>query len=219
MFDVYGSTIIDSDATAPFSGPTVWKARLEALAKSGGNQLEYNSPVRYREMYFGLYWRTNPQYQGRIVGNKLFFLSSNVYNGTNGVFLFGNSRLNNGTAPLLFVGNSEGIGNAHILGTNDPGAPFFPNVGNGTLQVGVWTKIEAFIRASTTRTSQDGILRAWVNDTLVMSYTNINYCGANGETLDRWVQTQTWDESGDMGQSNTVAWEHYIDHLRIVGKN
>ena len=217
FFDVYGTTIIDSDAAAPFSAPTVWKARLEALAGHGGNQLEFNSPTAYREMYFGLYWRTNPQFQGRIVGNKLFFLGRD--SGLNGVFLFGNGRLNNGTAPLLFVANTNGIGNAHILGTSDPGAAFFPNVGNGTLQVGVWTKIEAFIRASTTRTSQDGIVRAWINDILVMSYTNINYCGPNGETLNQWVQTQTWDGALDMGQSNTVAWEHYIDHIRIAGKN
>jgi len=168
-------------------------------------------------MYFGLYWRTNPQFQGRIVGNKLFFLGRD--SGLNGVFLFGNGRLNNGTAPLLFVANTNGIGNAHILGTSDPGAAFSPNVGNGTLQVGVWFKIEVFMRASQSRTSQDGVLRAYVNDALVMSYSNINYCGPSGETFNRWMQTQTWDGALDMGQSNTVAWEHYIDHLRIVGKN
>lgn len=217
LFDVYGTTIIDSDATAPFSAPTVWKARLEALAGHGGNQLEFNTPTSYREMYFGLYWRTNPQFQGRIVGNKLFFLSRTE--GLNGVFLFGNDRLSNGSANLLFVANTSGVGNQHILGTNDPGAVFRPNVGDGTLYVGVWTKIEAFIRCSTTRTSQDGILKWWVRGNLVGSYSNINYCGPNGETMNRWMQTQTWDGALDMGQSNTVAWEHYIDHLRVVGKN
>jgi hypothetical protein len=168
-------------------------------------------------LYFGLYWRTNPQFQGRVAGNKLFFLSRD--SGLNGVFLFGNTTLSNGSAPLLFGPNTDGIGNAHILGTSDPGATFFPNVGNGTLRVGVWTKIEAFIRASTTRTSQDGIVRWWINDVLVGSYTNVNYCGPNGETLNRWMQTQTWDGAFDMGRSNTVAWEHYIGHLRVVGKN
>ena len=74
-------------------------------------------------------------------------------------------------------------------------------------------------RCSTTRTSQDGILKWWVRGNLVGSYSNINYCGPNGETMNRWLQTQTWDGALDMGQSNTVAWEHYIDHLRVVGKN
>ena len=216
LFDVYGSTILDSDATAPLSAPTVWKARLEALALHGGNQLEYNSPTSYREMYFGLYWRTNPQYQGRIVGNKMFFLSSDT---VNGVWLFHNTRLSNGAGTYMFSPNSAGVNNAHILGTSDPGAPFFPNVGNGTLRVGVWYKLEGYIKASTSLSSRDGILKWWINDVLVGSYLNINYCGPAGQTLNKWVQTQTWDGSGDMGSSNTVAWEHYIDHLRIVGKN
>ena len=216
LFDVYGSTILDSDATAPLSAPTVWKARLEALALYGGNQLEYNSPTSYREMYFGLYWRTNPQYQGRIVGNKMFFLSSDT---VNGVWLFHNTRLSNGAGTYMFSPNSAGVNNAHILGTSDPGAPFFPNVGNGTLRVGVWYKLEGYIKASTSLSSRDGILKWWINDVLVGSYLNINYCGPAGQTLNKWVQTQTWDGSGDMGSSNTVAWEHYIDHLRIVGKN
>lgn len=216
LFDVYGSTILDSDATAPLSAPTVLKARLEALALYGGNQLEYNSPTSYREMYFGLYWRTNPQYQGRIVGNKMFFLSSDT---VNGCWLFHNTRLSNGAGTYMFSPNSAGVNNAHILGTSDPGAPFFPNVGNGTLRVGVWYKLEGYIKASTSLSSRDGILKWWINDVLVGSYLNINYCGPAGQTLNKWVQTQTWDGSGDMGSSNTVAWEHYIDHLRIVGKN
>lgn len=221
VFDVYGTTIIDVDSTAPFSGPSVWKARMEALAPQGGNQLEYNTPsnVSYREMYFGLYWRSNPQFQGLPVGNKLFFLGSTF--GMNGVFTWNNGALVNGAGPILFNINTSNIFNPHIFGGSlDPSLPFMPNVGNGSLTRGVWYKIEAYIKASTTRTSQDGILRWWVNDVLVGNYTNVNYCGPNGETLTRWMQTQAWDGTpGYLGSSNTVAWEHYIDHLRIVGKN
>lgn len=217
LFDVYGSTILDSDATAPFSAPTIWKARLEAFAAHGGNQLELNMPTSYREMYAGAYWRTNPQFQGRVVSNKMFFLGGQ--SGLNGFFGFGTGRLSNGSGPFVFCGNTSGIGNAHIFGSNDPGIFFPNNVGDGTLQVGVWTKIEVYIRCSTTRTSQDGILKVWVRGSLCASYTNINYCGPNGETMTRWVQTQTWDGALDMGQSNTVAWEWCIDHLRVVGKN
>ena len=137
----------------------------------------------------------------------------------NGFFGMATGRLVNGAGPLVFSGNTSGITNGHILGSEDPGAWFYPNVGDGTLRVGVWYKIEAYIKASTTRTSRDGILRFWVNDVLVGSYSGINYCGPNGETLNRWVQTQTWDGAQDMGSSNTVAWEHYLDHLYIVGKN
>ena len=218
FWDVFGTTLLDFDQTAPNSPGSCWKARLEALAQHGGNQLEFSTlPTRFREMYVGLYWRTNPQFQGRIATNKLWLLGG--YDTMGGFFLFGASKIQNGQAPLLWTLNTDGISNEHLVGTNDPGALFYPNVGNGTVRVGVWYKVEMKIRASTTRTSRDGLLQWWINDVLVGSYPNLNYCGPNGETLDRWLWTQTWDGAFDMGQSNTAAWEHWIDHLYIVGKN
>ena len=218
FWDVFGTTLLDFDQTAPNSPSSCWKARLEALAQHGGNQLEFSTlPTRFREMYVGLYWRTNPQFQGRIATNKLWLLGG--YDTMGGFFLFGASKIQNGQAPLLWTLNTGGISNEHLVGTNDPGALFYPNVGNGTVRVGVWYKVEMKIRASTTRTSRDGLLQWWINDVLVGSYPNLNYCGPNGETLDRWLWTQTWDGAFDMGQSNTAAWEHWIDHLYIVGKN
>lgn len=218
FWDVYGTTLLDFDQTAPYSPSSCWKARLEALAPYGGNQLEFSTlPTRFREMYVGLYWRTNPQFQGRAATNKLWLLGG--YDTMGGFFLFGASKIQNGQAPLLWTLNTGGINNEHLVGTNDPGALFYPNVGNGTVRVGVWYKVEMKIRASTTRTSQNGLLQWWINDNLVGSYPNLNYCGPNGEALDRWAWTQTWDGAFDMGQSNTAAWEHWIDHLYVVGKN
>jgi len=168
-------------------------------------------------MSLGIMWRTNPQFQGRVATNKLWLLGG--YDTMGGFFLFGASKLVNGSAPLLWTLNTSGISNEHLVGTSDPGALFFPNVGNGTVSVGVWYKFEAYIKASTTRTSRDGDLKWWINGVLVGSYPGLNYCGPNGETLDRFVWTPTWDGAFDMGTSNTQAWEHWIDHIYIVGKN
>lgn len=221
LFDVYGTTILTTDATAPFSPSGVGLARLEARALYGGNQLEYASPVLYREMYFGLYWRTNPQFQGRISGNKLFFLRGP---GTNGVFyMVGGPNMGQSSFRLIWSHNSAHLDNSHIMGS-DLGLGAEPNVGNGTLVPGVWYKIECHIRASTTTTSRDGFIRWWLNGVLIGSYNQFNYAGLNSSasnpgTMNQWLMTQTWDGSGDMGTSNTVPWEHYIDHLRLVGRN
>jgi len=221
LFDVFNSVILDADATSPLSPSGCWKARMGALALSGGCQLEKTSSTRYREMYFGLYWRSNPQFQGLPVGNKLFFLGSDF--GMNGCFTWNNSSLVNGSGPILFNINTSGISNAHVFnGNTDPSLPWWPNVniGNASLTRGVWYKIEGYVKASTTRTSQDGILRWWVNDVMVGNYTNVNYCGPSGETLNRWMWTQAWDGSPPyFGNVNTTAWEHWIDHLYVVGKN
>jgi len=204
-------------ADAPFSPSMGIRHRLNALATTGGGQVRFVNPTMYRELYAGMYWRTNPQFQGRIATNKLFFLRSSSIQ-TNGVLCWiGRNPNGNLTGPLAFVVNG-GASNQHILGpTSDSGAFFFPNVGNGNVQAGVWYKLEWRMRTSTTISSQDGAYQLWINGVLVSSYLNINY--SNGTGLDEWVMNQTWDGSADMGISNTVAWEHYLDHLYIVGKN
>lgn len=219
LLDVYNSVILETDATAPFSPSGCWKARMEALAAQGGCQLELNSATSYREMYFGLYWRSNPQYQGLPVGNKLFFLGAS--SGMNGLLNWHNSSLVNGAGTLIWGNNTSNIFNPQIFGGSmDPSAAFWPNVGDGTMVRGTWYKIECYVKASTTRTSQDGIVRWWLNDALVGNYTNVNYCGPNGETLNRWMWTQAWDGSTPwFGSGNTAPWEHWIDHLYVVGKN
>lgn len=201
---------------APFSPSMGIRHRLEALAKEGGGQVRYRSPVLYREMYAGMYWRSNPQFQGRTAGNKVFFLRG--IPGSNGVIYWFGPRAAGGgfTAPLIFSMNGQ-TENKHILGpASDSGSAFGHNVGNSTVVAGVWYKLEWRIRCSTTLTSQDGILQMWLNGVLTHSYLNINY---SPHGLNEWVMNQTWDGSGDMGVSNTMAWEYYLDHLIIVGKN
>ena len=223
LFDVYGSTILTTDATAPFSPSGVGKARLEALAREGGNQLEYNSPVNYREMYFGLYWRTNPQFQGRSASNKLFFMRGLGL--TNGVFyMSGGPNMGQSSFYILWSHNTSWLNNSHIMGGDAIGSTAYSNVGNATVVPGVWYKIECHIRASTTASSRDGFIRWWINGVLCGSYNQLNYAGQNSSvsnpgTMNQWMMAQTWDGAGDMGVYNTVPWEHYIDHVRVVGLN
>ena len=217
-YPVAGSHI-ETISDAPFSPTKALVHRLDPLAPTGGGQLRKSSlPTRYREMYIGLRWRTNPQFQGRTVGNKMFFIRG-APPISNGVFLFHNTSLSNGQGQMLFGPNTSGLNNAHILGSTDPGVQFWPNVGNGTLTRGVWHKLEAWIRCSTTRTARDGAVKWWINDTLVGYYEGINYCGPNGEFNDEICINETWDGAGDMGSVNTVTWEHVYDHCIVVGKN
>jgi len=215
-YPVAGSHI-ETISDAPFSPSKALVHRLYPLALTGGGQLRCSSaPTRYREMYIGLRWRTNPQFQGRTVGNKLFFIRG-APPISNGVFLFHNTSLSNGQGQMLFATNTYGIDNPHILGASY--VPFWPNVGNGTLTRGVWHKLEAWVRCSTTRTARDGAVKWWVNDNLVGYYEGINYCGPNGEFNDEICINETWDGAGDMGSVNTVTWEHVYDHCIVVGKN
>lgn len=224
LFTPYANTVIVSDSSAPFSPSNVARTRLEAFAKQGGDEVSYTAPVTYREMFFGLYWRTNPQFQGRISGNKLFFLRGP---GTNGVFyMVGGPNMGASNFSLVWSHNSGHLNNSHIMGGDAIGNAAFGNVNgsSSTLAPGLWYKLECHIRASTTSSSRDGFIRWWINNTLTGSYDSFNYAAAAATSgspgmMNQWVWNQTWDGSGDMGTSNTVPWEHYVDHVYLVGKN
>lgn len=208
--DVYGSSLSASDVSAPKSPSSCIKSRMEAGNNYGGMQLNYVFNT-YTDMFVGLGWRTNAGFEGRQVGNKMFFMRGP---GCNGVFLFGNSNLVAGSHKMLFSFNTAGIENSHITGSTDPGVPLFPNVSAGTLTVGTWFVLEAYIKKSTTNTSRDGIVRWWINGVLVGNYTNTNYAGAG---LNEWVWSETWD--GTVNPAPSVAWEHYLDHLYVGSSN
>lgn len=215
ILDVYSSSQITSDSTAPVSKSSVVKSAMPPLNAFGGSQMNYTLSKPYREMYVGIIWRTNPEFQGRNVCNKMFFMKGPDSHGT---FCFGNGAPQNGSNPLIWFHNTGNIDNSHTCAL-DLGLVCWPNVSAGTLTVGTWYKIEAYIKASTTNTSRDGIIRWWVNGVLAGNYTNFNYASAG---LNEWIWTETWDGCGlygalpcDLSHTNTAEWAHYIDHLHI----
>lgn len=218
MFDDYNSTQIVSDPTAPLSPPNVAMHRLNAFAREGGGQLRYLSPTLYRDIFTGMYWRTNQQFQGRAVqGNKIFFVRGPYMNG---VFaLLGGPNQGQANFRIAFSHNTSALNNSHIMGGDAIGNIAECNVGNGTILMGVWCRIEVHIRCSTSRTARDGFIRWWLNGVLVGSYDQFNYSGPNGEGANEWMLNQTWDGSPDLGTINTVDWDHYVDHVYVSGKN
>jgi len=209
MADPYGGGSIQQDSTAPLSPSNCLRTRLEAGALTGGTQLEWNSPSLMTQMFVGKYWRTNAGFQGRTVGNKMFFMKGP---NTNGVFLFNNASLSNGAGQMIFAHNTQFLDNSHIW-ADAFGATGYPNENTGTLlRVGIWTKLEAYIKCSTTATSRDGIVRWWINGIRVGNYTTVNYPGP----LNLWMWTETWDGSPGFTFA-TVPWEHWVDHLYVSG--
>ncbi len=206
--DVYHSEALGSDPTAPVSGPGVSYDYLAPYAKTGGSQRSYLFGNNYNEAYMGMMVRTNPEFEGRTVANKMAFLKGPDSNGL--LALASESRLQPGGA-VFFMHNTGGLDNSHTCAA-DLGLICYTNAGSGYLTKGQWTKIEFYVKKSTTNTSRDGIVRWWVNGQLAGNYTNMNYAAAG---LNEWVWTETWDGAGDMGTSNTVPWYWYFDHLHL----
>lgn len=215
ILDVYGSSQVGTDATGLVSAPSALVSTLPAFSYTGGMQLEWVTPgggALKREMFVGMSLRTNAGFQGRTVGNKMFFMKGPD---SNGVFLFNNQSLTGGTGRVIFAHNTGIINgvqldNSHAC-ADQYGATCYPNVGSGTMSVGTPTKIEAYIKCSTTTTSRDGIVRWWVNGVPAGNYTNLNYCAAG---MNIWAWTETWDGSTCCTFA-TVAWQWFVDHLHV----
>lgn len=209
----YSAGLTTTDGTAPYSPSGVYRSTLNAGANTGGTQLNWWTPglTTYREAFMGMWWRTNPEYQGRQVGNKTFFLRGPSMNG---VWLWGNSNLNSsGGAPFIFSHNTGSLNNSHACSL-DIGLACFPNVGSGMAFRGQWTKLEAYVKCSTTSISRDGVIRWWIGGTLAGNYTNINYCPSG---FNEWVWSETWD--GSVNPVPTVTWHHFLDHVYISVRN
>ncbi len=202
--------IVSMSEPGMLSPGAAYKSSVCAGCATGGTELHWNSNQIYSELFVGIVWRTNAEFQGRVVGNKMFFVRGP---NSNHVWNFNDSILLGGTGPMIWGHNSGNYDNSHAC-SYLYGATCYPNVGGPSLHTGVWTKLEAYVKKSNTLTSRDGIVRWWINGQLSGNYTNLNVA-ADG--INNWVWSETWDGSGNMG--NTVEWAHYLDHLYISVPN
>lgn len=212
ILDAYNSSFRDSDASATVSPSGVLRSTIFAGNSSGGAQLNWVTPggTAYSEMYMGLIWRTNPEFFGRQVANKLFFMRGPQSNGFFGM-MGGPGGGNDAGAPsyIMFGPNAGNVDNSHSCGGG--GFTCSPNASSGqVVPAGNWFKIEVYMKKSTNFTSRDGIVRWWVNGTLAGNYTNLNL---NPNGINEWVWSETWD--GTVNPVPSVNWSHYIDHLHI----
>lgn len=206
ILDVYSTAIRDSDGSAPVTGPGVIRSTLPVNSANGGMQLSATTAQANREMYAGMMWRTNSQFSCLALADKMWFIR-----GPGTVGFFGmDCTTGDTTANILFSHNSPAIDNSHTCSL-DLGLACFPNVNGFRFPLGSWVKLESYIKASTTATSRDGIVRWWVNGVLVGNYTNMNY-GEQG--LNEWIWTETWAALQPQFQKS-VPLSHYIDHLHI----
>lgn len=207
IFDIYNTSIAGSDATAPVSPSSTIISRMYAGNNYGGMQLNWYAPTTYTDLFVAFSWRTNAGFQGRTTANKMFFVRGPGVNG-----FFGMNGSTGGPYVLGFGHNTASLNNSHIFPADLGLGYSVNNVSSGSLPVNTWTRIEVYIKKSTTSTSRDGILRYWVNGVLCANYTTVNYA-PNG--LNEWVWSETWDGTVN-NPVPSVNWEHHLDHLFIA---
>lgn len=204
-----------SDPSAPLSGPSVAQYRYATGFQAGispGNN--YHSLPNLKEIYYGFWWKPSNPWQNENMSNvnKITFLMSGDMNVIQTMYWSGSSYfLLTGLQPS---GTAASLDNCHL--PNSYGAPgecgprgLLPQNGGGTITLGVWHRIETYIKHSTTMTSRDGVIRVWLNGTLIVNHTNANL------TARPWNQFELNPTWGGLNNTKTQTDYYYYDHIHI----
>ncbi len=213
------------------SGPRVMDEYMLTGSTQGNGQWGLDF-ARRREIFVGFLWRTTARgYPNN--NNKLVFIKD-----PSNSFLVWQGAPGTGAKRLKWY-QQEGVDNCHVNGyvgfftgfcwnASDPAKKdgtgwFEPNINASAADVApdasAFTKVEIYLKASSTATSKDGIIRIWVNGTLSTEYTNVNQGNQGGVTPGGFGNveiTSTWD-----GQYQVPGpdWHHYFDHFYVSFPN
>lgn len=202
-----------------FSAPRCFDSARNVGTYFGNGQWVLNFPAS-SEAYLGFYWGTNAAFQGYSNNNnKLVFIRNPVID--NSFMVFQGAQ---DAAKVLKWYQQSQVNNTHIatvFGTNYPvdGTGWFEcniNAGAATYIAGQPMRfVEIYLKKSTTTTSQNGIIKWWVNGTLCGSYTNANLTPPGFTEMHI---NHAWDGGGAPTLDLSRAWHHYFDHLKFSRK-
>lgn len=201
---------------APFSPSSVLK-NIRPISEdgSGGIQLDwYNNQKAMDEVYVGLVWKANTQFEGAY-SNRLFII---LVEGELQGFVSWNKdegkTLAEGHVDFGAVANAN---NCHLVG-NPSGCTAGPvNLGPNVrpdLKVGwgKWHLVEAILKRNSAPGVKDGRIRWWVDGVLVGDYDRFD-CG--GKPINWISYQQGWVNRILVKQPQATDWYYLADHIRI----
>lgn len=197
------------DPSAPLSPSSVYHSMMNYQVQQGGSETHFNTPTQVKEIYVGIWWRSNPDFTANGVGaNKTFFIRGP---GLNGVFLW-QKPMGSNLSRLYWT--TQMPNNLDQCGGSDIDA-CFANGNDVFITPGNWYRIEVYMKASSCATCRDGAVKWWITPkggttSLAGNYSNFAY----GPIFNEWMWSETWDGFGNaMGFTSDPA--HFLDHLYI----
>lgn len=193
-----GYASIVSDLAAPVSPPTVgqWRYPVGFAGGTAPATMYYPLPNPFDEGFVGYAWKASNPWQGHnSFVNKIMFLQS----------------------------RNSSCGNLYMTMYGPPGGPYdlrvapewgnwswlTPNATNVPVSLGTWHKIELYFKYNTAGQS-NGIVRWWMDGTLIGNYTNISF-GASG-CFGEYQLSPTW---GGVTDAKTETDYFWYDHVYI----
>lgn len=210
--DAYGNTSIVSDGAAPASSPSVLQVTFPKGMTDGigAAKLEYIYRDGGIDQYSAYWWKASNPFQNHPVLTKMIYITNAYGNGC--PFFVG---MTGPTPPYKFtvaVQGDDRLDNRHL------GAPSTSTWGFESapiLQLNRWTLIEMYVRRSTTISSRDGILRVWIDGSLV-----INVAGLNTDDYGMFSGVKLAPVFGGVAGAVKNQTDYFwFDHIRISRPN
>jgi Big-like domain-containing protein len=191
-----GNATLVSDPTVPEGSPNVMQYRYPMGMRDGIGPAVMYRQTGGHELYVGFWWKASQPFHPHSSGvNKIAFTWSK---GQSLSYI----NMQGTREPYSITIHDAPLGNAQTL---------FPNVTTSPVMLGVWHRIELYEKYSTTASSNDGIVRWWVDGVLNGNYTNLNY-----------VQDAGWGEfqfattfGGNTGETKGGDDYYWFDRVRL----
>jgi hypothetical protein len=203
-FNVETGVPIVSDATAPLSPPNVLRFTypIGFPSGSGPGTVSYEG-LNLKDLYLGFWWKPSDPWQGQSSGvNKILFISTYA----------GGSLI-----PILCGPNGGPYHLCMAPEWKDTWTWLSRNVSDPEVTLGAWHRIEVLAIRSTTTTSADGVVKWWLDGTLVGNHTDVNF---DNYATQNWYMVKfnpTW--GGGVGEFKTETDYFSFDHVRISSPN
>ncbi|MFO0773271.1 MAG: hypothetical protein U0172_01225 [Nitrospiraceae bacterium] len=210
-WDISGNSgmSIVADATAPFSPSNVMQHKFSSGLPGGRSVGVSYFPVvpTRRELYMGFWWKASSSWEGGSLGGgqKISFIQG--AGAWNMVML-----LNPNRKLSVYFPNTEQVQNCQLQGAwgDCPGSvQVFPNAANPEITLDTWHRIEYYVKLSTTSTSQDGVIRWWVDGQLNGNFTNANF------PQYQIIQAEFDPTWGNVGDTKSTTHYFWYDHVHV----
>ena len=210
LHDNYSNGRIATESTAPLSPSNILEQVHPPGAIVSGGAMLWRSLFNTPEVYIGFWWKMNTGFYGhQNMTNKLIFLKTNEIPS----FLAAYGLPGSNFVLKHNMQNSFGISNCQLANAPSRCSPgtTWVNMANATVLRNAWHRVEIYAMRSTSSTSQDGVLKVWLNGTLIGNFSNVNW-GNSG--FSAFTLQHTWD-GGTPNNDPTGTWIHWFDHVRI----
>lgn len=195
----YSDIPIVQDTGGPLSPPDVASFNYPIGFPGGGSPGQINlEGLNLSDIYVGFWWQVSKPWQGHTsLINKILY----IFTSPGGHLI-----------PIMYGANGGPYHLRLAPQWTDTWTWLTPNVNDVLVTLGVWHRIEIYAKRSTTTTSADGIIRWWMDGTLLGEYTKVNFDGTAAQNWYGVSVNPTWGGNGDVKTENDYF---RFDHIRV----